>query len=785
MTPSDKDKIYFPLFACSLMLLAIDVYWHCFMLFPEGGMAYEVAKRMLGMLASTGLLASPWKIKAFTLLLVLSAFIVKTGKSTRTSWSTILITEGTGLALFFGGALVHWPFFYAVLAIAGFVVLCVGTALMGRKFTNFEQEDNDIYETFQQCEELIDTDDSVNLKFSYQYQKKKHTGYINVVSAQRGSMIVGLPGCGKTYSFFYTFLRDQIRKHHAMFVYDFKMPDLSKSVYNFYLQTYEFAKEKVETYRSHDPAAIKEFELRHRNDEVKTPLFCLINFDNPRQTMRCNPLNARYLTDMSDAHEVADLIMKNTNRNAIENEDFFVMSAKIIIAGSIWQLKKYKGGIYCTFPHLIEMLGLNYKALFQVLQQDKEIRVLIQPFEDALKGHAQEQLQGQLASARMPLLRFPSAAFYWVLSGDDFTLDINNPDSPKLLCVGNNPDRQSVYGTALALYTSRVIKIINHKTNAEGKRNVPCGFHMDEFPTLYCNGIDNLIATARSNNVKVCLGIQDLSQLKSNYGDKEAAKIFNTVGNIFSGQVNGETAKHMSEMFGREFRQQQSETVGTGSDSVSTSFQQREILPQSRIETLSQGYFFGKVADDREHPIERKLFCGKILIDTKQREEEEKSWEELPNFGESYFHDREIEEQVRQNPEKAIKQYLIARKEQEELERSQRDPYYIRVGKSAIVSLVQAEYAKMSEEDRDRILGKAVKKAQDRNMNEIMERNADIIRMQVRSMFEDYGIDLEALDKEDEKKKGKNGGAEPGKTGGSLFATFADSRDETDTDEEM
>jgi hypothetical protein len=39
-----------------------------------------------------------------------------------------------------------------------------------------------------------------------------------------------------------------------------------------------------------------------------------------------------------------------------------------------------------------------------------------------------EQLEGQIASAKVPIARLSSPQLYYVLSGNDLTLDINNPD---------------------------------------------------------------------------------------------------------------------------------------------------------------------------------------------------------------------------------------------------------------------------------------------------------------------------------------------------------------------
>ena len=149
------------------------------------------------------------------------------------------------------------------------------------------------------------------------------------------------------------------------------------------------------------------------------------------------------------------------------------------------------------------------------------------------KAEHKTSSKAQIASAKIPLSRMISPALYWVMTGDDFSLDINNPREPKVFIVGNNPDRQNIYSAALGLYNSRIVKLINKK------KLLKFSVIIDELPTIYFRGLDNLIATARSNKVAVCLGFQDLSQLTRDYGDKESKVIQNTVGNVFSSQVVG------------------------------------------------------------------------------------------------------------------------------------------------------------------------------------------------------------------------------------------------------
>lgn len=233
---------------------------------------------------------------------------------------------------------------------------------------------------------------------------------------------------------------------------------------------------------------------------------------------------------------------------------------------------------------------------------------------------------GQIASAKIPLSRMISPQLYWVMTGDDFTLDINNPAEPKILCVGNNPDRQNIYSAALGLYNSRIVKLINKKGQLKSSVII------DELPTIYFRGLDNLIATARSNKVAVCLGFQDYSQLIRDYGDKESKVIQNTVGNIFSGQVVGETAKTLSERFGKVLQKRQSMTINRNDKSTSISTQMDSLIPPSKISNLTQGMFVGAVSDNFDERIEQKIFHCEIVVDNAVVAAETKAYKKIPEI---------------------------------------------------------------------------------------------------------------------------------------------------------
>lgn len=320
----------------------------------------------------------------------------------------------------------------------------------------------------------------------------------------------------------------------------------------------------------------------------------------------------------------------------------------------------YKDGKYCTFPHAIEFLNRPYAQIFPILTSYPELENYLSPFMDAWESNAQDQLQGQIASAKIPLSRMISPALYWVMTGDDFSLDINNPKEPKILVVGNNPDRQNIYSAALGLYNSRIVKLINKK------KQLKSSVIIDELPTIYFRGLDNLIATARSNKVAVCLGFQDFSQLTRDYGDKESKVIQNTVGNIFSGQVVGETAKNLSERFGKVLQKRQSMTINRNDKSTSISTQMDSLIPASKISNLTQGMFVGAVSDNFDERIEQKIFHAEIVVDSAKVSAEMKAYKKIPIIAE--FTDSDGNDILRETIDsnyRRVKQEIIALVESE------------------------------------------------------------------------------------------------------------------------
>ncbi|MUV04619.1 type IV secretion system DNA-binding domain-containing protein [Flavobacterium rakeshii] len=593
-----------------LILLLLHCYYECYRVYASWGLCHEITDRILANLADTGLFDSFHRAKLMAMgLLLISLLGAKGRKDEKMNRPLALRYFTLGIVLYFfsfwilytGLGRVTTTLLYSGISFTGFLLVLSGGMKLSR-IIHARLEGGDVFnslnETFPQEERLLENEYSINLPARYRLRDKVRKSWINIINPFRSLMVLGTPGAGKSYFVIRHVITQHIAKGFTMFVYDFKFDDLSRIAYNAWLKN---------------------------KDRYPVPAgFYTINFDDLSRSHRCNPLEPSAMTDITDAAESARTILMGLNREWIRKQgDFFVESPINFLTAVIWYLRRYRDGEFCTLPHVMELMQVDYDSLFTLLRSEKEIEVLINPFVNAYLNDVMEQLEGQIASAKIALARLSSPQLYYVLSGNDFSLDINNPDEPKIVCMGNNPQKIQTYGAVLSLYVSRLVKQVNQK----GRQKSSLIF--DEFPTLYLNNMDSLIATARSNRVATCLGIQDYSQLRKDYGREQAEVIMNITGNIISGQVTGDTAKQLSERFGKILQDRQSLSVNRNDTSVSRSRQLEQAIPASKIAALSSGEFVGMVADDPECRIGLKAFHGEIINDHKALRREEETYREI------------------------------------------------------------------------------------------------------------------------------------------------------------
>lgn len=595
----------------SILLLSLHFYYYGYTVFQEWQLVNKFGNTLLDNISKTGLFDYFNKSKFFTLgFLMISLLGAKGRKDEKLRYQKACSYLGLGMLIFFISYFLlllkisntQKMIVYITITSLGFILILTGGTLLSRIIKN-KLNSTDIFnrenETFPQEERLLENEYSINLPAQYHLKDKLRKSWINIINPFRALLVLGTPGSGKSYFIIRHIITQHIQKGFAMFIYDFKYDDLTTIAYNTW--------------------------LRSKTAYQIPPKFYSINFDDLNRTHRCNPLVPSAMSDITDSAESARTILLGLNREWIKRQgDFFVESPINFLTAIIWYLRKYKQGQYCTLPHVIELMQVDYDDLFTLLRTEKEIEVLINPFINAYLNDVMEQLEGQIASAKVAMARLSSPQLYYVLSGNDFTLDINNPEEPKIICMGNNPQKIQIYGAVLSLYVNRLLKLVNQK----GKLKSSLIF--DEFPTIYLNNIDSLMATARSNKVATSLGIQDFSQLRKDYGREQADVIMNITGNIISGQVTGDTAKLLSDRCGKIMQDRESISINSGDTSISRSKQLELAVPTSKISSLSSGEFVGMVADDPNCKIELKTFHCEILNDHKALQKEATQYKEIP-----------------------------------------------------------------------------------------------------------------------------------------------------------
>ncbi|WP_438940026.1 conjugal transfer protein MobC [Chitinophaga hostae] len=595
----------------AIVVLLIHCYYNCYHAFKFMGWTSNISDQILKNILKTGLLSGYFKSKIIALIFLFISLLGVRGRKDEKS------DVKAGIALLFSGLIIYFlsglillatglppqaaATAYILLNGLAFILIITGGSVIARSLKKRLSGDifNKENETFPQQEKELENEFSINLPAYYYYKNQRRNSNISFVSPARGLLCVASPGAGKSRYLIEPAIRQLLAKNHAMVLYDFKYPDLSIIAYNHY--------------------------LKNRNTYRNKPSFYVINFDDLSHSHRCNPLFPEMMHDISDAVEAARILMLGTNPSWLKKQgDFFVESAINFTISIIWFLRKYEDGRYCTLPHVIELMQVKMDKLFTVLQTEPEISAYISPFVSAFVENTMEQLEGQVDAAKIGLARLSSPTIYYVLSGNHFTLDVNNPDAPKILCLANNPQKQQVFGPILSLFMTRISKIMNQP----GK--LKSAVVLDEFPTLTFLELSTQIASARSHLISTILAMQSDHQLRLQYGKEWADVVLNICGNIMIGQTSGELAKQVSERLGKTMQDRESISINSGDTSISRSKQLEMAVPVSTISNLSSGEFVGITADTPEQPIDLKRFHAHVKVDSEQLKIEKDSYLPIP-----------------------------------------------------------------------------------------------------------------------------------------------------------
>jgi hypothetical protein len=584
--------------AIGIIILLLFFYANCYPLFHSWGMTAPVVNQIIVATIRTGLFDDERNGKLLSLVFILFGIVASPKrKEPGISWRICFAELGIGFIIY-----LLTPFFWDPedSSRTPYVVYIVFTSLnmlwimySASRFVRYIPRPwagNDPFGReeagFPQSTHRVRTLFALHLRTLFNYKGRRQKGWLSLINPRRGVLIIGSPGSGKSYFIIEPMIRQLIAKRASMMIYDFKFDALTKIAFQYFL-------------------------ANRRLYPCRSGFYC-INFTKPDRSHRCNVLAPETLHWPADALGISRTILLSLNKSWVERQgDFFIESPIVFLAALIWFLRNYRNGIYCTLPHVVELAKLSYDKLFTVLSTERSIDSLIDPFLRAYTNETTEMLDGQIAGAKIPLARLSSPDIYYVLTGNDVNLHINDPKAPAILCLGGDPNRSEALAPVLSLFIDR----INQLCNTPGQH--PCAIVCDEFATVRAPAVLRTVATGRSNDMMPVLAVQDMSQLHILYSRGEADSILGICGNLICGQVGGQTAKLVSQNFPRILKEKQSVSVNSDDTSVSRHLQWEDTVSPSTIAGLSSGEFVGLLADDPSAQMPLKTFHARIVRDKK------------------------------------------------------------------------------------------------------------------------------------------------------------------------
>lgn len=546
-------------------------------------------------------------------------------------YTQVALPLATGIIFFFSSALVivfrpkdatawyNWiSILYIIMSFIGTILLNVGLDNISKQIRSNMLRDrwNNDNESFEQTSFINENPYSVNIPMRYYYKKKWHDGMINIVNSFRGTLLIGTPGSGKSFSVVNSYIRQHSAKGFALMVYDFKFPDLANiAFYNFLMN-----KKKGIIPES--------FE------------FNVINFNDIEYSRRVNPLRPEYLQTLADAIETATAVVESLKKGGNDSgggsDQFFSQSAINFLASCLFYFSKYTRkdddgnmihGIWSDLPHVLAFMNRSYQEIFDVLFKERELESLLSPFRSAYNNSAFDQLEGQIGTLKISISRLATKESYWIFSGNDISLYISNPASPSYLIIANSPATQDINSALNALVLNRLVRLVNTK------HNLPCSIIIDEMPTIYFHKIDNLIATARSNKVSVLMGIQEKAQLVQQYGKTGADVIFSVVGNVISDSARSkDTLDWLQNFFGKVKQVKEGVSIADSKTTISINENMDYVIPGSKIANLRTGELVAQVAMDFSEgdDFPRYMYNCRTKMDMKKIKAEEKQYVKIP-----------------------------------------------------------------------------------------------------------------------------------------------------------
>ncbi len=452
----------------------------------------------------------------------------------------------------------------------------------------------------------VETPDSI-------YFSTADGGWITIANPYRGTLVLGGAGAGKSYSIGEPLIEQFAAKNFAGLIYDFKFPVLAEVAHKaLVLAERKKREEKAAAEKAANSLAGKVTGWLHKKEPVgEEPAieFHLINFRDLTRSERVNPLLPSEMPVVAYAEEYSRAIINNLDTDSIRTKNFFNTSAISYLTSIIWFYRTHFPQ-YCTIPHVVATaMHSDYTHVLSMLETDLQCADLARSLISAVQENIAKQVGGVVSTLQNILTRINSPEMVWVLTpdakrGEGFSLNLNDPEHPKLLCIGNDPTLKDTFSPVVSAILTVCLKLMNQQNKHRSY------VFLDEAATLYVPGLEVLPATARSNKVAVIFMTQGFPQMTDLYGRDKMMVLIDNFNNQFFGKVNSvETGKFISELIGREDKEMVSTSTGSSmggtghrnnSTNQSTSYQERSLVRIQDTVKLRQGEFIGQTVETAE-----------------------------------------------------------------------------------------------------------------------------------------------------------------------------------------
>jgi type IV secretion system protein VirD4 len=378
--------------------------------------------------------------------------------------------------------------------------------------------------------------------------------------AERGLLVIGAPGSGKTFSVIDRAIESSFRQGFSTIIYD----------------------KKGDQMQLHVPLALR----YGYSVQVFAPGEPYSGVINPLDFMSSPQ-------DSTMAGEIGRVIVQNTGRDNGKGDEFFRSAGEMLAKGLVQLAKSSKYPDLAMVYAFIQLPNFVDRIDYAVRRHDeyKMDYWIAASFSQLLSSKdAEKTVAGIKATAEATYSSFIQKDLLRAFIGKS-TIPIRL-DGKQLIVFKLDDKRRSVIGPLLA--TAIHLCIVE---NLSQKRKNPFVYSLDEFPSIKLDRIVNWVNEYRSNGGVPIIGIQSLNQLYDAYGDKQGASIASALStHILFNPGDYDTAEKYSKRFGETEVVIRNRSTGTSSGQQmsrsvnwSEQLQKKPLLSADEILRFPQG----------------------------------------------------------------------------------------------------------------------------------------------------------------------------------------------------